>query len=1169
MADVKITELPSANLVQRGDYFYIVQNDVSKNITGANIYASIVDPIINGKVLIGTNIQGIYDSNVVSINTVRTDLYANAAANTSAIANVQLLPKALFLYNPSKPLAGKGFNLVTDTPITTVFIVTHKDGRIILNGNDPVNYVTTTDTTKPYTAFKPFPSGLRLIKGSRYIFDVSSATNSGNTILLSTVFDGSHSSGGAPYLSNVTINGTPGTAGANVEYNPPSIDIDTGGVNYLDIPNGLDGQIKIITMKDTKGGSFIITSNVYNNAGLIFKRPGDTAVLQYTGNSWTVISTFAAQFSGTTADVPEAASNLYYTNTRSRAAISAGDQTIIYDAANGTIRANVNFLANGVISVAGKTGIVTLFTTDVPEDPDPNKANTDIGFVYFTNARAEAVLTKSISLITADQNRPHANVLYVATTGNDALDGRTLANAVANIHTALSRATPWTAVKVLSGDYRLFNNPVTIPSRVALLGDDLRTTTVRPQNEYSDMFYVNNAVYVFGFTFRDHKSPSAVFSYNPDGSAGTIVTSPYVQNCSSITTTGTGMRVDGNYVRGLRSMVLDAYTQTNEGGIGVHMLNRGYTQLVSLFTICCNIGVLCESGGFCSLTNSNTSFGTYGLVADGTSPPLYYAKVIGNTKGRRFRFSNVSPMLEPPFRHLISIGDSVTFASYNKAKCERDTKLVLNDIAIDLVYSSNTQTTFSGYQYWTQAESAIPNQSVETVAAINYVKQLATRSIQNLDANIFGQPLYQTHPVLVTQYRDGSKAVSSGSTPVQDLSNNFGLVANIITNGTIGITSNIVTNMYPPRVDTDTVNAAEVLLNNRFFLQTEGVAFVNATYSGFLGTIPSGQAKCFRDIGYIVDSIYFDLLHGGNRQSTMSGVYYYRSSTAQSQLEPPVTGVTQKPQTANAFLYLKTITPYILQAIPLTQTYQMISGRTDIRSQNTTAAAAVTTAGAPEQLQINNLIDNMANIIIYGPNVAGPRLPISANVGTLTPPVAGSGYERAAKLLIANKDFIAAEVLGYVDLNWANIANGEARFFAIADRTPVTSNIQVLPGNNWIGFANIEIDTRTLFTVPDGSFASFHQASYISASGHTFEYCGSGDTLASALPSNGGLPIQENEVIERNGGAVYYTSTDHVGDFRIGNELLISRATGTINGRTFNKSLFAVMTPYILAIEQG
>lgn len=1166
MADVKITELPSANLVQRGDYFYLVQNNVSKNVTAANIYASIVDPIINGKVLIGTNIQGIYDSNIISINTVRSDLYANTGANVLAIANVRLLPKTLFLYNATVSLAGKGFSVVDDSPITSIFVVTHQNGRILLNGNDPINWVKTTDTSKPYTAFKPFPSGLKIIRGSRYIFDVSTSTNSGNVIRFSTVFDGTNFPGGTEYTSNVTRNGTPGTAGANVVYEPPVVPIDTGGVGYLDIPNGIDGQIKIITMKQTNGGSYIITSNVYNNAGINFRRPGDTVVLQYTGNSWTVISSFASQFSGTTADVPEAVSNLYYTNARSRGAISAGDQSIIYDVANGTIKANVNFLANGVISVAGKTGIVTLFTTDVPEDPDPTKANTDIGFVYFTNARAEAVLTKSISLITADQNKPHANVLYVATTGNDALDGRTLANAVANIHTALSRSSSWTSVKVLSGDYTLFGNPVTIPARVALLGDNLRTVTIRPQNQYSDMFYVNNAVYIFGITFRDHKSPSAVFSYNPNGSAGTIVTSPYVQNCSSITSTGTGMRVDGRYVTGLRSMVLDAYTQTNEGGIGVHMLNRGYTQLVSLFTICCNIGVLCENGGFCSLTNSNTSFGTYGLVADGTSPPLYYAKVIGNTKGRIFRLSNVSPMFELPFRHLISIGDSVTFAGYNKTTCERDTRLIVNDLAIDLVYSSNTQTNFSGRQYWSQTTSAIPNQSVETVAAINYVKQLATRSIQNLDANIFGQPLYQP---LVPQYKDATKVVAAGSGPVRDLSNTFGLVANIISNGTVGITSNIITNSYPPRSDTDTVNAANVLINNRLFYQKEGVAFVNATYSGFLGNIVNGQAKCERDIGYIVDSIYFDLLHGGNRQATMSGVYYYNSSTNQSILDVPVVGATQKPQTANAFLYIKDLSSYILQTLPLTQTYQLITGRQNIVSQNTTAAAAVTTAGAPEQLQINSLLNNLANIIIYGPNVAGPRLPISANVGTLTPPTSGSGYERAAKLLLANKDFIAAEVTGYVDLNWANIANGEARFFAIADRTPVTGNVQVAAGNNWIGFANITLDTRTLFIVPANSFVSFHQASYISASGHTFEYCGSGDVLASALPSSGGLPIQENEVVERNGGAVYYTSTDHVGDFRIGNELLISRATGTINGRTFNKSLFAVMTPYILAIEQG
>ena len=46
-----------------------------------------------------------------------------------------------------------------------------------------------------------------------------------------------------------------------------------------------------------------------------------------------------------------------------------------------------------------------------------------------------------------------------------------------------------------------------------------------------------------------------------------------------------------------------------------------------------------------------------------------------------------------------------------------------------------------------------------------------------------------------------------------------------------------------------------------------------------------------------------------------------------------------------------------------------------------------------------------------------------------------------------------------------------------------------------------------------------------------------------------------------------YTSTDQIGDFRIGNDLTINGSTGTITGETFDKALFAVITPYVLAIE--
>jgi hypothetical protein len=47
---------------------------------------------------------------------------------------------------------------------------------------------------------------------------------------------------------------------------------------------------------------------------------------------------------------------------------------------------------------------------------------------------------------------------------------------------------------------------------------------------------------------------------------------------------------------------------------------------------------------------------------------------------------------------------------------------------------------------------------------------------------------------------------------------------------------------------------------------------------------------------------------------------------------------------------------------------------------------------------------------------------------------------------------------------------------------------------------------------------------------------------------------------------VFFTSTDQNGDFRIGTGLVISQATGVLTGRTFEKSLYAQMTPFILVV---
>jgi len=114
--------------------------------------------------------------------------------------------------------------------------------------------------------------------------------------------------------------------------------------------------------------------------------------------------------------------------------------------------------------------------------------------------------------------------------------------------------------------------------------------------------------------------------------------------------------------------------------------------------------------------------------------------------------------------------------------------------------------------------------------------------------------------------------------------------------------------------------------------------------------------------------------------------------------------------------------------------------------------------------------------------------------------------------------------------------------------------------------STVTLEETVVTQIADNTSVTFHQFSLITASGHTFEWVGSGTNVNTALPYLGGIPLSENQVVTINQGRIYYTATDQQGDFRIGNDFIINRNTGTITGRTFTKSLFAVMTPYILAI---
>jgi hypothetical protein len=211
------------------------------------------------------------------------------------------------------------------------------------------------------------------------------------------------------------------------------------------------------------------------------------------------------------------------------------------------------------------------------------------------------------------------NIIYVGKNGNDSNDG-SINSPFLTIKAALTAAAAGNiAVHVAPGTYTEAN-PVTIPANVSLMGDNLRSVFVIPQTPSSDLFYVRNGSYVWGITIRDYTANG--FSYDPSTPSQNVFVSPYIQNLTSSTTTGTAVYIDGNNVSSIstKAMIVGFFTIINRGGKGIHIVNSGYSQLVNIYTIACDIGIKVESGGFCTLNGSDCSIGNYGLIADGVGP---------------------------------------------------------------------------------------------------------------------------------------------------------------------------------------------------------------------------------------------------------------------------------------------------------------------------------------------------------------------------------------------------------------------------------------------------------------------------------------------------------------------------------------------------------------------
>jgi hypothetical protein len=245
------------------------------------------------------------------------------------------------------------------------------------------------------------------------------------------------------------------------------------------------------------------------------------------------------------------------------------------------------------------------------------------------------------------------NTIWVTKDGDDANSGLLEGDAKATVGGAAAVAQPGDTIKIRPGRY-VENNPIGLERDVTVTGEDLRLVTIEPQNPTLDVFWVRRGCLIENLNFAgetigvNHPGCGAV-AFPKDGVSAnsghldpgpatepTRWRSPYIRNCTNFMTGSIGMRIDGKDATAsipgadLKSMVCDSFTQYNENGIGVSITNDAYAQLVSIFTINCDKAIYVDTGGQCDLTNSNSSFGNFGLYAVGLGATQYTGTVLSD-----------------------------------------------------------------------------------------------------------------------------------------------------------------------------------------------------------------------------------------------------------------------------------------------------------------------------------------------------------------------------------------------------------------------------------------------------------------------------------------------------------------------------------------------------------
>jgi hypothetical protein len=735
-----------------------------------------------------------------------------------------------------------------------------------------------------------------------------------------------------------------------------------------------------------------------------------------------------------------------------------------------------------------------------------------------------------------------------------------------------------------------------------------------------DLFHVNSSDYLAQMVFKGLQAPAFCVSIDSDA---IVDTSPYVQNCSNINGpwmrngvewlpfqteqpdlngtmvtgprpllddeifpasvstygintegAGGGMLIDGdkyNSQSPLKSMVGDAFTQVSQGGIGFHITNFGYMQLVSCFSVFCSKAFYTTKGGYLSISNSVIDFGDEGFVADGYYPIPYGTGVLNQNY-----YSTVGSISISEEGAGYTSAPSVTIDPPTTPGGVQATATAAIDPILQKVVSIQVDNPGSGYDFQptisfsgggspTVVAGAVVNLSKnltidvyeisnkpqvgsimflgnDTTAyyisatgspsfTFRYDEQKCRRDVGYIVDAVLGDTVFNSNHQSVYAGLSYLRSYSSKVTSLQKAQTIAGIQkaktevladpsvsANATATTRVTSLFNTIVNIInlgvsaAPSISIPFPTTREPGFAEAAALLVANKNFIKDEIEAWIAvnypTFTYDVATCKRDIEYIIDALAYDLTYQGNGQTRNAALAYAEGSVIAGQIE----------ETQAAYEYWQTIIGRIVKSQAVTP------------SVGNTTPQVTGTVGSP--LDPNEpastaeaLLEYVINVVDHGTGYV-PELVILPNYG----------YGDTTQNTIRNTVFPTISIIQESVIDFLNNAYGGS--VEVTTFPPIQS-------------ALIGTDVR------------FHNVSTVSTASTAMEYVGAGVTY-NALPFFGGEPVPANERIEINNGKCFTVTSDQIGNYRIGEFFTVNAITGevTIDAENINLQGLSAIGPF-------